>query len=142
MLFPKCIYPKCIFAKCTRLACLLSFASLFHTKSRPWKRRRFFLSRRASTLTPIFPTSSGYIYSHLYISWKEILSGLDIFLQKNLYLDICLGMKYHPDNLSPPIVDVIFSCSPSRSFIFEETWSRVSFKRLIFKTLWRDLAKN
>ena len=24
-----CIYPKCIFAKCTRLACLLSFASLF-----------------------------------------------------------------------------------------------------------------
>ena len=29
MLFPKCIYPKCIFAKCTRLACLLSFTSLF-----------------------------------------------------------------------------------------------------------------
>ena len=29
MLVPKCIYPKCIFAKCTRLACLLSFASLF-----------------------------------------------------------------------------------------------------------------
>ena len=28
-IFPKCIYPKCIFAKCrTRLACLLSFASL------------------------------------------------------------------------------------------------------------------
>ena len=26
--FQKCIYPKCIFAKCTRLACLLSFASL------------------------------------------------------------------------------------------------------------------
>ena len=25
----KCIFPKCIFAKCTRLACLLSFASLF-----------------------------------------------------------------------------------------------------------------
>ena len=28
-IFPKCIYPKCICAKCTRLACLLSFASLF-----------------------------------------------------------------------------------------------------------------
>ena len=28
-IFQKCIYPKCIFAKCTRLACLLSFASLF-----------------------------------------------------------------------------------------------------------------
>ena len=28
-IFPKCNYPKCIFAKCTRLACLLSFASLF-----------------------------------------------------------------------------------------------------------------
>ena len=28
-IFPKCIYPKCIFARCTRLACLLSFASLF-----------------------------------------------------------------------------------------------------------------
>ena len=27
--FPACIYPKCIFARCTRLACLLSFASLF-----------------------------------------------------------------------------------------------------------------
>ena len=27
-IFPKCVYPKCIFAKCTRLACLLSFASL------------------------------------------------------------------------------------------------------------------
>ena len=27
--FPKCLYPKCIFAKCARLACLLSFASLF-----------------------------------------------------------------------------------------------------------------
>ena len=27
-IFPKCNYPKCIFAKCTRLACLLSFASL------------------------------------------------------------------------------------------------------------------
>ena len=27
-IFPKCMYPKCIFAKCTRLACLLSFASL------------------------------------------------------------------------------------------------------------------
>ena len=26
---PKCNYPKCISAKCTRLACLLSFASLF-----------------------------------------------------------------------------------------------------------------
>ena len=29
MLVPKCIYPKSIFSKCTRLACLLSFASLF-----------------------------------------------------------------------------------------------------------------
>ena len=29
MLDPKCIYRKSIFAKCTRLACLLSFASLF-----------------------------------------------------------------------------------------------------------------
>ena len=28
-IFLKCLYPKCIFAKCTRLACLLSFASLF-----------------------------------------------------------------------------------------------------------------
>ena len=28
-IFPKCIHPKCIFVKCTRLACLLSFASLF-----------------------------------------------------------------------------------------------------------------
>ena len=28
-IFLKCFYPKCIFAKCTRLACLLSFASLF-----------------------------------------------------------------------------------------------------------------
>ena len=28
MLVPKCIYPKSIFAKCTRLARLLSFASL------------------------------------------------------------------------------------------------------------------
>ena len=32
-IFPKCIYSKCIFAKCTRLACLLSFASLFHEKA-------------------------------------------------------------------------------------------------------------
>ena len=31
--FPKCIFPKCIFAKCTRLACLLSFASLFYSWS-------------------------------------------------------------------------------------------------------------
>ena len=29
-IFLKCFYPKCIFAKCTRLACLLSFASLFN----------------------------------------------------------------------------------------------------------------
>ena len=29
MLDPKCIYQKSIFAKCIRLACLLSFASLF-----------------------------------------------------------------------------------------------------------------
>ena len=29
MLDPKCIYRKSIFAKCTRLACLLSFVSLF-----------------------------------------------------------------------------------------------------------------
>ena len=29
MLVPKCIYPNNIFAKCTRLACLLSFGSLF-----------------------------------------------------------------------------------------------------------------
>ena len=28
-IFPKCIHPKCMSAKCTRLACLLSFASLF-----------------------------------------------------------------------------------------------------------------
>ena len=28
MLVLKCIYPKSVFAKCTRLACLLSFASL------------------------------------------------------------------------------------------------------------------
>ena len=28
-IFLKCFYPKCIFAKSTRLACLLSFASLF-----------------------------------------------------------------------------------------------------------------
>ena len=28
-IFPECIFPKCISAKCTRLACLLSFASLF-----------------------------------------------------------------------------------------------------------------
>ena len=30
MLDPKCIYQKSIFAKCTRLACLLSFASIFN----------------------------------------------------------------------------------------------------------------
>ena len=36
MLDPKCIYRKSIFAKCTRLACLLSFASLF--KSNPKKK--------------------------------------------------------------------------------------------------------
>ena len=30
MLDPKCIHRKSIFAKCTRLACLLSFASLFN----------------------------------------------------------------------------------------------------------------
>ena len=35
-IFPKCIYPKCIFAKCTRLACLLSFASLFSLKLRKY----------------------------------------------------------------------------------------------------------
>ena len=29
-IFPKCIYPKCISAKCTRIACLLSFTSLFY----------------------------------------------------------------------------------------------------------------
>ena len=29
MLYPKCIYRKSISAKCTRLACLLSLASLF-----------------------------------------------------------------------------------------------------------------
>ena len=33
MVIPKCIYPKSIFAKCTRLACLLSFASVFLSKS-------------------------------------------------------------------------------------------------------------
>ena len=33
-IFPKCIYPKCICAKCTRLACLLSFASLFYLSDR------------------------------------------------------------------------------------------------------------
>ena len=32
-IFSKCIYPKCIFAKCTRLACLLSFASLLKIKA-------------------------------------------------------------------------------------------------------------
>ena len=31
-IFQKCIYLKCIFAKCTRLACLLSFVSLFGAK--------------------------------------------------------------------------------------------------------------
>ena len=36
-IFPKCIYPKCIIAKCTRLACLLSFASLFSSKFLNWK---------------------------------------------------------------------------------------------------------
>ena len=35
MLIPKCIYPKSIFAKCTRLACLLSFASLFLSHLNP-----------------------------------------------------------------------------------------------------------
>ena len=30
MLDPKFIYRKSVFAKCTRLACLLSFASLFY----------------------------------------------------------------------------------------------------------------
>ena len=33
-IFSKCTYPKCIFAKCTRLACVLSFTSLFGTKRR------------------------------------------------------------------------------------------------------------
>ena len=32
-IFPKCNYPKRIFAKCTRLACRLSFASLFSEPS-------------------------------------------------------------------------------------------------------------
>ena len=32
MLVRKCIYPKSIFAKCTRLACLLSSASLIYFK--------------------------------------------------------------------------------------------------------------
>ena len=51
-----------------------SICNFFHTKSRPWKRRRFFLSRRASTLTPILPTSSAYISSHLCISSKDTSS--------------------------------------------------------------------
>ena len=32
-IFQKCIYLECIFAKCTRLACFLSFASLFYLDS-------------------------------------------------------------------------------------------------------------
>ena len=28
-ILPKCNFPQCVFAKCTRLACFLSFASLF-----------------------------------------------------------------------------------------------------------------
>ena len=33
---------------------------------------------------------------------------------------------YEQNERSPPIVDVIFSCSPSKTFIFEETVSTVS----------------
>ena len=36
MLNLKCFYRKSIFAKCTQLACLLSFASLFHHDQRCW----------------------------------------------------------------------------------------------------------
>ena len=52
-IFLKCFYPKCIFAKCTRLACPLSFASLFHTK---------LLSRAINYLVPIilFQTNSKF----------------------------------------------------------------------------------
>ena len=50
-IFPKCIYPKCISAKCTRLACLLSFASLFHQIT---QRQIQIQTRTAFTILVIF----------------------------------------------------------------------------------------
>ena len=54
MLDPKCIYRKSIFAKCTRLACLLSFASLFLEKS-----ESKFVSTLSVRLISIFSPDKG-----------------------------------------------------------------------------------
>ena len=51
--FPKCVYPKCIFAKCTRLACLLSLASLFFGKARE-KLQIFFCINFISNIYAVF----------------------------------------------------------------------------------------
>ena len=56
MLVPKCIYRKSIFAKCTRLACLLSFASLFLWKNEAFPRglcgcRKYKVGGRFSQIT-------------------------------------------------------------------------------------------
>ena len=41
MYFSMCIFPNCIFVKCTRLACLLSFASLFLRGTVHWMKDNF-----------------------------------------------------------------------------------------------------
>ena len=57
MLDPKCIYQKSIFAKCTRLACLLSFASLFN--------RSFWPKNCQKQCLPVTKSERAWIFSPL-----------------------------------------------------------------------------
>ena len=56
-IFLKCFYPKCIFAKCTRLACLLSFASLFWVTN--LESVTFFLGKKSGVCNIFLGEKSG-----------------------------------------------------------------------------------
>ena len=73
MLDPKCIYRKSIIAKCTRLACLLSFGSLFLFDGSPIKAQsnNFFIICKIFWMFTLIPISN---YCKVFL--KTILTAL------------------------------------------------------------------
>ena len=118
---PKCIYPKCISAKCTRLACLLSFASLFN-KGKDTKSKTKTKTKKRGTLFQCFCQCQFLVALKMSASMR---TGAGRRLEKSnqeIYLTFyCSATQFKQQT---------FICSPN-SFVKEKIaclrWKEITF---------------
>ena len=108
-IFLKCFYPKCIFAKCTRLACLLSFASLFHEQYK-------------SKLCKPPCTQTTYDVRPTQMNNRSIMKiNFDFDLEVNLNQNLNLNLNLNKRSIMEVNFDLVHCCTLSLCYLVAET---------------------